>query len=140
MDERGGNGDSPLNLVTLGVEDLERAARFYEEALSLPRLPTPPGVVFFALGQAWLALYPRETLASGVEADAAGDGSRAFVLAHNVGSPEEVDRLLAHVARHGGRIVKTPQPAESGGYSGYFTDPEGFLWEIAHDPHPPPPH
>jgi hypothetical protein len=123
-----------LSLVTLGVEDLERAARFYEQVLELPRLPSPPSVAFFELGRTWLSLYSREALAEDAEIPAEGSGFRGFTLAHNVGSPEEVDTLLRQVAERGGRIVKPARRADWGGHSGYFADPDGFLWEVAWNP------
>src|SRR3972149_760513 len=100
-----------LSFVTLGVSDLQRATRFYEEVLGLPRIPTPPEVTFFELGKTWLALYPRELLA-------AGSGFPGFTLAHNVRSATEVDWLLHEVAAKGGRIVKPGKRADWGGYTG----------------------
>jgi catechol 2,3-dioxygenase-like lactoylglutathione lyase family enzyme len=126
-----------LSLVTLGVSDLERSAEFYERVLGLPRIPTPPGIVFFELGKTWLSLYPREELALDAGVPSEGSGFRGFTLAHNVKSAEEVDRLLAHVAGAGHRVVKPGQHAEWGGDSGYFADPDGFLWEVAWNPHFP---
>ncbi|MFC5300993.1 VOC family protein [Azospira restricta] len=123
-----------LSLITLGVADLARATRFYEECLGLPRLATPPSVTFFELGKTWLALWPRECLAADAGLPAEGSGFRGFSLAHNVRSPAEVDALLARVAAYGAQVVKPGQPTDWGGYAGYFTDPDGFLWEVAHNP------
>lgn len=123
-----------LSFVTLGVADLARATRFYEEVLGLPRLPSPPSISFFELGRTWLALYPREELAADAGVPAEGSGFPRFALAHNVREPEEVDRLLDEAAAGGGRIVKPAQRAEWGGYSGYFADPDGFLWEVCWNP------
>lgn len=126
-----------LSLVTLGVQDLERATRFYRDVLKLPQLPTLEEVRFFELGRTWLALYPRELLAVDAGVSAAGSGFAGFSLAHNVRSPEAADQLLAEVAAGGGTIVKPAQQADWGGYSGYFADPDGFLWEVAWNPHFP---
>jgi uncharacterized protein len=123
-----------ISLVTLGVADLERATRFYEEGLGLPRLETPPSVTFFELGRTWLALWARESLAEDAGVSSDGSGFRAFALAHNVRSAEEVDALLARVADCGGKILKEGHQTDWGGYSGYFADPDGFLWEVAHNP------
>jgi hypothetical protein len=123
-----------ISLITLGVADLERAIRFYGDCLGLPRLQTPPSVAFFELGKTWLALWPRENLADDAGLPSDGSGFRGFSLAHNVRSPAEVDALLAHVAAHGARVVKPAHATDWGGYSGYFTDPDGFLWEVAHNP------
>lgn len=126
-----------ISLITLGVADLERAIRFYRDVLELPQLETPPVVAFFELGKTWLALYPRHLLAADAGVPAEGSGFPGFSLAHNVRSAEEVDRLLRHIADAGGRVVKPGEPADWGGYSGYFADPDGFLWEVAWNPHFP---
>ncbi len=123
-----------ISFVTLGVADLERAIRFYEDCLGLPRLATPPSVAFFELGKTWLALWARESLAADAGMPAEGSGFRGFALAHNVRSPAEVDALLARAAECGGSVVKPGQPTDWGGYAGYFSDPDGFLWEVAHNP------
>jgi catechol 2,3-dioxygenase-like lactoylglutathione lyase family enzyme len=123
-----------ISLITLGVADLARATRFYEECLGLPRLNTPPSITFFELGRLWLALWPRENLAADAGLSAQGAGFAGFSLAHNVRSPNEVDTLLQHVASCGATIVKPGHATDWGGYSGYFTDPDGFLWEVAHNP------
>ncbi|HLG22444.1 MAG TPA: VOC family protein [Candidatus Manganitrophaceae bacterium] len=126
-----------LSFVTLGVSNLERATRFYEVVLRLPRLSSPPTISFFELGKTWLALYPSDLLAADAGVARGGSGFAGFTLAHNVRSEMEVDQLLDEVAASGGRIVKTGRRAEWGGYSGYFADPDGFLWEVAWNPHFP---
>ena len=123
-----------ISLITLGVADLERATRFYEECLGLPRLETPPSITFFELGKTWLALWSRDSLAEDAGLSAEGSGFRGFALAHNVRSPAEVDALLARVADHGATVTRSGHPTDWGGYSGYFTDPDGFVWEVAHNP------
>ena len=123
-----------ISLVTLGVRDLAAATRFYRDVLGLPHLPTPPEVSFFEMGKVWLSLYPRDLLAADAGVPAAGSGFPGFTLAHNVRSEEEVDRLLGEVAQRGGRIVRPAHRADWGGYSGYFADPDGFLWEVACNP------
>ena len=123
-----------LSFVTLGVADLERATRFYQAGLGLSRLESPPGVAFFDLGRTRLALYPRQLLAADAGVSPDGLGFPGFALAHNVRSRAEADRLLEDVTRAGGRVVKPAQPADWGGYSGYFADPDGFLWEVAWNP------
>jgi uncharacterized protein len=126
-----------LSLVTLGVRDLDAATRFYRDVLELPQLPTPPQVRFFELGRTWLALYPWDELAADADVSASGTGFRGFSLAHNVRSIEEADALMAAVERGGGTIVKPARKTDWGGYSGYFSDPDGFLWEVAWNPHFP---
>ncbi len=126
-----------ISFVTLGVGDLERAIRFYRDTLGLPKLPSPPSIAFFELGKLWLALYPRKDLAADAGVAQEGSGFKGIALAHNVRSPAEVDALLAHAAGGGGKIVRKGHQADWGGYSGYFSDPDGFLWEVAWNQHFP---
>ena len=123
-----------ISFITLGVTDLERSTRFYAEGLRLPQLTSPPTVSFFQMGRTWLALYPRHLLALDAGVPGEGSGFPGFALAHNVRSIEEADRLMQEVEAAGGRIVKPVQPAEWGGYAGYFSDPDDFLWEVAWNP------
>ncbi len=124
-----------ITIVTLGVADLERSIRFYRDGLGLPLRPGPPAIAFFELRGTWLALYPREALAEDAMVEPAGSGFRGFTLAHNVRSPEEVDRTLAQAVAAGATLRKPGQKVFWGGYSGYFADPDGFLWEVAWNPH-----
>lgn len=128
--------DPRVSFITLGVSDLERATRFYQDVLELPRIPMSAGadVAFFEMGKTWLALYPRPLLAADAGVSAEGGGFPGFSLAHNVRAIEDVDALLAHAAGHGGRLVKPGGRTDWGGYSGYFADPDGFLWEVAWNP------
>ena len=123
-----------ISFVTLGVTDLERSTLFYEVGLGLARRESPPGVSFFEMGKTWLALYPRHLLAADAGVPAGGSGFPGFALAHNVRTAAEADRLLQKAAAAGGRIVKPGEQADWGGYSGYFADPDGFLWEVAWNP------
>lgn len=123
-----------ISLVTLGVQDLERSYRFYNDGLGFPTSRTPvDGIVFFRTSGAVLALYPYEQLAADVGAGWSGPRSRftGITLAHNVRHRSEVDRLLAEAASAGGMTVKPAAATDWGGYSGYFTDPDDYLWEIA---------
>lgn len=125
-----------ISFITLGVADLERATRFYADVLKLPPVPMPEGagVAFFEMGRTWLSLFPRTELAKDAGIPGEGSGFAGFTLAHNLRSIEEVDALFAELATAGVRIVKPPHRAFWGGYSGYFADPDGFLWELAWNP------
>jgi uncharacterized glyoxalase superfamily protein PhnB len=92
-------------------------------------------VAFFSLNGTWLGLYGRDALAEDATVAPEGSGFAGFALAHNVQSEAEVDALMAEVVAAGATLVKKPQKVFWGGYSGYFKDPDGHLWEIAHNPH-----
>ena len=124
-----------LTLVTLGVSDLDRSIRFYRDGLGLPMRDGPEGVPFFETRGTWLSLYPRTALAEDIGIAPDGTGFAAFTLAHNVRSPEDVDRTLREAVAAGARLVKPGQKVFWGGYSGYFADPDGFTWEVAWNPH-----
>ncbi len=124
-----------ISMVTLGVSDLVASTRFYEEGLSLPRLPFEGDAVFFNLAGTWLGLYPRAELAKDARVSAAGEGFRGVTLAHNLASKEDVDAAMAEAERAGARVVKPPEDVFWGGYSGYFADLDGHLWEVAWNPH-----
>ncbi len=127
--------DARITLITLGVEDLDRAVAFYRDGLGLPRRDGPDGIAFFETSGTWLSLYPRKALAEDATVSPEGSGFRGFALAHNVESPEAVDRLLQQAVDAGAELVKAGQKVFWGGYSGYFSDPDGFLWEVAWNPH-----
>ena len=124
-----------ISMITLGVRDLEQSVRFYVQGLGLPRMDSPPEVAFFTLNGSWLGLYGRETLAEDVGVSADGSGFAGFTIAHNVNSDAEVDELLAQAVAAGAKLVKPAKHVFWGGYSGYFADPDGYLWEVAHNPH-----
>ncbi len=124
-----------ISMITLGVRDLAAAVTFYEQGLGFPRLASPPEVAFFPLNGTWLGLYGREALAQDATVSAEGEGFAAFALAHNVHSTAAVDALVQQAIDAGGVLVKKPQKTFWGGYSGYFKDPDGHLWEVAHNPH-----
>jgi len=121
-------------MITLAVRDLATAVRFYEQGLGFPRMESPPEVAFFTLNGSWLALYGRESLAEDAGVPAKGEGFEGFTLAHNVDSEQEVDAVIAQSLAAGATLVKKPQKVFWGGYSGYFRDPDGHLWEVAHNP------
>jgi catechol 2,3-dioxygenase-like lactoylglutathione lyase family enzyme len=127
--------DPRISLITLAVEDLDRAIRFYRDGLRLPLRDGPSGIAFFTTSGTWLSLYPREKLAEDAQVDSLGSGFRGFTLAHNVRTREAVDEVMREAIAAGARIQKQPEEASWGGYSGYFRDPDGFLWEVAWNPH-----
>jgi uncharacterized protein len=126
--------DQRLSLVTLGVTDLARAARFYEDGLGWKRKGETEGVVFFQLPGSILALWPRESLAEDAGISAAGSGFSGIALAFNARSPAEVDAVLAEATAAGAKLLKPGTETFWGGYSGYFADLDGHVWEVAHNP------
>jgi catechol 2,3-dioxygenase-like lactoylglutathione lyase family enzyme len=123
-----------LTLITLGVADLERARAFYEALGWRSNTDPSMGVVFFQSGDMVFALWTREELAedSGLTL---GTGFGGVGLAHNVGSPAEVDTVIEEARGAGATITKEPGDTFWGGYSGVFVDPDGHPWEVAHNPH-----
>lgn len=123
-----------LHLVTLGVEDVARAARFYE-ALGMQRhMRGAEGVAFFDAGGAALSLYGRDALAKDAGLDALPKGSGSATLAFNVGGEAAVDETLAAAEKAGGKVLKRGYRVFWGGYIGYFADPDGHVWEVAYNP------
>jgi uncharacterized protein len=122
-----------LSLVTLGVGDLARSLAFYE-ALGW-RGQEVEGTVFFQAGGIGVVLWGRDLLAvdSGIT-DAGVDGFGGMALAHNVRTEGDVDAVLAEAAAAGGTVTRPAGPTFYGGYAGCFTDPDGHVWEIAHNP------
>jgi uncharacterized protein len=123
-----------LSVVTLGVADLERSRRFYEEGLGWRRGNRHAEVVFFQLPGMVLALFGRSDLAADAKLPAAGSGFGGITLAYCTRSREEVDAVLAEAAAAGATILKPAEDAFWGGYSGYFADPDGHPWEVAWNP------
>lgn len=127
----------PISIVTLGVSDLPRAVAFYRDGLGFPLSDeSNKDIAFFALQGSWLALYPRRALAQDVGVDAAAPPAfPGFTLAHNVGGIEQVDAFMSKAAEAGAEVLKPAAETFWGGYSGYFRDPDGFVWEVAWNPH-----
>lgn len=130
--------DPRISLITLGVADLERAARFYE-ALGWQRAPSPDGIVAFNLLGQTLGLFPRDELAKdiGLPVDRLVPGAACVTLAHNVRSKEDVAPILAAAEAAGGKVLKPAQDVFWGGFHGYFADPDGHYWEVAYNPFSP---
>jgi len=130
-----------ITLITLGVDDLEAAVRFYRDGLGLPTqgiIGTEfehGAVAFFDLaGGLQLALWPRTSIAADTGLEVTPPSATEMTIAHNVNSREEVDDVMAQAAAAGARIVKPATDTFYGGYAGYFADPDGHLWEVAWNP------
>jgi uncharacterized protein len=123
-----------LSIVTLGVADLVRSREFYERLGWRRSMAKSDGIVFFQSGGMAIALYPREDLAKDANVSGEGHGFGGITLAYNARSREDVESVLAEANAAGARILKPAQDVYWGGYSGYFADPDGFLWEVAWNP------
>jgi uncharacterized protein len=127
-----------VSLITLGVADVPTALAFYRALgwVEHPRASDPGEIAFFQSGGMVVALWDRAKLADdSVVTDGGGWGG--VTLAHNVGSPAEVDAILELAASAHARVVRAGAATEWGGYSGVFLDPDGHPWEIAHNPYWP---
>lgn len=128
-----------ISAITLGVRDLEASYRFYEGGLGLPAQRTPSdGIVFFSTTGTKLFLFPYSKLAADAGFTSPDGASRSpfpgFTLGHVVRTKSEVDRVLALAVNSGGKMVKAAHETSWGGYSGYFSDPDGYLWEVLYAP------
>jgi uncharacterized protein len=126
--------DQRVSIITLGVADLNRSREFYERLGWRRSMAETEGVVFFQAGGMALALYPRHDLAKDANVAPDGHGFNGISLAYNARNRAEVDSVLEETSAAGGKILKPAQETFWGGYSGYFSDPDGFLWEVAWNP------
>ena len=124
-----------VSLVTLGVAHLPRARAFYEALGWLTNAGPEDDVVFFQAGGMILALWGREALAEDCGIEDTGGAFSGIALAHNVGSPAEVDAVVAEAEAAGATVSHPPAATFWGGYSGVFLDLDGHPWEVAHNPH-----
>lgn len=134
-----------VTVITLGVDDLDRAVRFYRDGLGFPTEGIVGteiehgAVAFFDLeGGLKLAFYPRASIAhdAGIAPDPPGaPGVTEVTLGHNVASVAEVDAIMARAREAGATVVKAARPTAWGGYAGYFQDPDRHLWEVVWNPH-----
>jgi predicted lactoylglutathione lyase len=123
-----------VSIITLGVANLERSREFYERIGWRRSMAQSEGIVFFQAGGMAVALYPREALAEDANVAPDGSGFNGVALAYNARTRSEVDSVLAAVVAAGAKLLKAAQDAFWGGYSGYFADPDGFLWEVVWNP------
>ncbi|MDZ5783260.1 VOC family protein [Marinococcus luteus] len=125
-----------INLITLGVRDVAASRKFYREGLGFEAAAAEdgPNIVFFNNKGTRLALYSLKELAEeiGEKMEEAAQGFSRVTLSYNAKSAEEVDFVIKQAAEAGGKIVKEPEWVFWGGYSGYFKDPDGHLWETAY--------
>ncbi len=123
-----------LTLVTLGVADLPKARAFYEAWGWTASSTSQPSVVFFQANGLALALFGRADLAGDAHVEDRPTGFAAITLAYNARSKEEADEVYALAVKAGAKAIKPLQDVFWGGYSGYFADPDGHLWEVAWNP------
>lgn len=129
--------DQRLSLVTLGVADMARAKTFYHEGLGWTEVQQPsPNVCFMQMPGMILGLYGWEALAKDMTIESASDlpQFRGYSLGYNTSSKEETDQVIATVVAAGATLVKAPEEVFWGGYSGYFSDLDGHVWEVAYNP------
>lgn len=122
-----------ISVCNLGVSDLNRSRGFYEGLGFVARPESSERAVFFELEWSWLSLFPRGRLATLCGMAPAGEGFPGFCFSHNVATAMEVDAILEAVVRLGGSIA-VPAQDSSHGRIGYFSDPDGFRWEVAYTP------
>lgn len=124
-----------LTIITLGVHDLKKATAFYEESFGWKMLESSSeNITFFQLNGILLSLYHRGELAKDATVPDDGIGFRGVTISHNTRSEAEVDAIFAQLKAKGVKVAKEPAKVFWGGYSGYVSDPDGNLWEIAFNP------
>ncbi|MCE7862915.1 MAG: VOC family protein [Bacteroidetes bacterium CHB5] len=124
-----------LNLITLGVDDFEKSLHFYEKGLGWKKSDkSMDGLALFDLGGIILALHPRHELAADATLEYQPSEFSGMTISYNAKSEKEVDEVLAQVKRLGAKIIKPAQKVYWGGYSGYFKDLDGHLFEVAYNP------
>jgi uncharacterized protein len=124
-----------LSLITLGVRDVARSRSFYEALGFRAGKASQDSVTFFDAGGVVLALYGRAPLAEDATVEDSAPGFSGVALAHNARSEADVDAVLAQAVAVGGKLIKPAGKVFWGGYSGYFADPDGHLWEVAYNPY-----
>jgi predicted lactoylglutathione lyase len=125
-----------LTLITLGVADLKKSTAFYIKMFGWQKSPSSNDYIsFFTLNGIQLALFERAELAQDADVSPEGNGFKGFTLAYNTRTKEEVDVLIENLRKNGVVIIKHPKKAIWGGYSGYVSDLDGNLWEIAYNPY-----
>lgn len=126
--------DPRISMITLGVADLAASTAFYEKLGFEKSSASQESVTFFKLKGTLLGLFGRAALAADAGVEDTAPGFSAVTLAHNLASEAAVDEAYAHALSCGATAVKKPEKVFWGGYSGYFADPDGHLWELAYNP------
>jgi catechol 2,3-dioxygenase-like lactoylglutathione lyase family enzyme len=125
-----------VTFITLGVKDLKTSIDFYESKFGWKRSEmSNDDMILYQLNGIHIALHSREELAKDATVDSEGNGFKGFTISYNVWSEKEVDELIKALKDKGVKIIKEPQKVFWGGYSSYVADPDGNLWEIAHNPY-----
>ena len=124
------------SIITLGVRDLEKSRAFYS-ALGWEVSSKEEGIVCYDMNSFSFALFPIDELTKDAQLGEVPKATPCFTLAHNVRTKEDVSKTLLEAEKAGGRITKSAQDVFWGGHSGYFTDPDGYLWEVAFNPFSP---
>jgi uncharacterized glyoxalase superfamily protein PhnB len=127
---------SKISIITLGVRDFAKSLEFYRDGLGFKphHFKDCDQHVMFEMEGSWLSLYPRHLLAEDATVRDEGGGFSGITLTHNAKSKADVDAVFQQALSVGARAVKPPQDVFWGGYSGYFSDPDGHLWEVAYNP------
>ena len=125
-----------ISLITLGVSDFGKSLKFYRDGLGFETHNFKDGedYVMFKMDGTWLSLYPKDKLAEDSTVSSEGSGFIGVTLAHSVKTKEDVDSVIDLAIKVGAKLIKKPQNVSWGGYSGYFADPDGYLWEVAYNP------
>jgi hypothetical protein len=126
-----------ITLLTLGVGDLDRSRAFYERLGWKRSVKGADGIAFFQAGGVVLSLYPRVDLARDAGVSVQDGPATSVAVAYNARDKNAVDAVLTEAAAAGGKILKPAADTIWGGYAGYFADPDGFIWEVAWNPHFP---
>lgn len=121
-----------INIVSLAVKDLERAVKFYSDMGWKKSNASEGNIVFFQLNGLVMGLYPKHLFEEDTTVPFNKEGYSPFTLAYVAESEKEVDEVIALAEKNGATLIKKPQHVFWGGYSSYFADPDGFLWEVAY--------
>jgi uncharacterized glyoxalase superfamily protein PhnB len=128
--------DQRLTIITLGVENVKVSTDFYENTMGWIKMESSnENITFFKLNGIMLSLFQKDSLAEDAEVQAEGTGFKSFSIAYNANSKDEVNAVFKDLTDKRVKIIKQPKEVFWGGYSGYFADPDGFLWEVAYNPY-----